>query len=443
MKYFVRRFVLLLAIQAAVILILYLMLLDTRVQSARAAVFDWLGQKNMYPCAFRKLPMVFEHGDNHYYVIWETTCSSDMPIFEWWTDATNDAGVSRHTIEPRYRKIDGNHHRFSVIFGPVVDSPRVHYKINSFSLPTQGYTINRPNRNETTQVLVISDNQNGPSNFRAVLSSAQKTFISRRRPPNAIIHVGDAVQSAGKLSEWQTHLFSPMEDVGGYQHNTTLVYVPGNHDHDKKRGTGNKNYYMDMYHGIYNTEGLGSDKAVDASYHQFYHSVSLGGTRIIVLDSECPSKEQSEYLVRELQSESFQSARFRIVAIHIPPFIEFWNPYAWEHKNEKHWGEHVRLEYDPLFRKYGVDLVISGHQHNYQRSTIHRNGSPTDNDTIAYAIVGGAGGDIDYDRVEDWKMYNVTYTDFHYVLLDISDRELQWSVYNTSGGVIDQFTIQR
>ncbi|KAJ1797856.1 hypothetical protein LPJ59_002870 [Coemansia sp. RSA 2399] len=388
--------------------------------------------------------MAFDHGDDHYYIVWETTCASGTPILEWWSDANNSTGASRHAIAPQYRKIDRNHHRYSAIFGPVIGYPRVHYRVSNHSFPTEQYTINRPNRNETTQVLVISDNQNGPSNFRAVLAGAQKTFIKRGRPPNAILHVGDAIQSVGKLSEWQTHLFSPMEDVGGYQHNTSLVYVPGNHDHDKKRNANNMNYYMDMYHGIYNTDGLGSEKVVNGDYHQFYHSVSLGSARIIALDAECPSKEQSEFLVNELQSESFQNARFRIVAVHIPPFIEFWDPYAWEHKNEKHWGEHVRLEYDPLFRKYGVDLVVSGHQHNYQRSTIRRNGPPAyDDANITYAIVGGAGGAIDHDRVEDWNMYNVTYTDFHYVLLDISDKELQWSAFDISGASIDHFKIQR
>ncbi|KAJ2217084.1 hypothetical protein EV179_000851 [Coemansia sp. RSA 487] len=412
MRYSARRLALLLAIQITFILALYLVLYDARVQGARSIVVDWLGQKNMYPCTFRKLPMVFDHGDDHYYVVWETTCTSGKSIFEWWADANNDIDTSRHVIEPWYRKIDNNHHRYSVIFGPVTGSTRVHYK-------------------------------NGPSNFRAILSSAQKTYSKRRTSPDAILHVGDTIQSVRKLSEWQTHLFSPVEDVGGFLHSVPFVYVPGNHDHDKKRGSGNMNYYMDMYHGIYNTGGLRSEKVANGDYHRFYHSVSLGSARVIALDAECPSKEQSEFLVRELQSESFQNAHFRIVAVHIPPFIEFWDPFAWNHKNEKHWGEHVRLEYDPLFRKYGVDLVISGHQHNYQRSTIRRNGPPADDDTITYAIVGGAGGVIDYDRVEDWKMYNATYTGFHYVLLDVSDKELQWSAYDVSGVVIDQFKIQR
>ncbi|KAJ1849866.1 hypothetical protein LPJ57_008290, partial [Coemansia sp. RSA 486] len=100
---------------------------------------------------------------------------------------------------------------------------------------------------------------------------------------------------------------------------------------------------------------------------------------------------------------------------------------------------HVRLEYDPLFRKHGVDLVISGHQHNYQRATVQNN----DGNAITYAIVGGAGGTLDLMQVEDWKMYNSTYLGHHFVSLTVDDSKLEWSAYNASGSVIDEFRIER
>ncbi|KAJ2828762.1 hypothetical protein GGI24_002311 [Coemansia furcata] len=235
-----------------------------------------------------------------------------------------------------------------------------------------------------------------------------------------------------------------MEDGSGYQHRTPTIYVPGNHDHDKARTPDNNNMYTDMYHGILTTEGLGDEAVVNGTYHRFFHTTSLGSARVIVLDSECPSAEQSEFLERELQSSTFQSAQFRIVTVHIPPYIEFWDPYSWNELGEKHWGEHVRLEYDVLFRRYNVDLVISGHQHNYQRGTVQRNLQSTDpSDQITYAIVGGAGGGLDLARVETWNMYNVTYLDHHFVSLEVEDRQLRWLAKNKAGKIIDHFNITR
>ncbi|KAJ1998573.1 hypothetical protein GGI04_004939 [Coemansia thaxteri] len=350
--------------------------------------------------------------------------------------------MARHYIEPQLKRIDDTHHRYTAIIGPVGNASQIHYRATSYSMSTKHYSISRRSEAELTQVLVISDNQNGPTEFRNILSSIRRHYGSHSTP-DLILHVGDSVQNVRKLNDWQKQFFSPLEDGGGYHHSSPLVFVPGNHDHDKARTSRNGNVYADMYHGIDATEDLGKPLVANGTYHRFYHTTSLGSARCIVLDAECPSAEQSEFLQRELQSEAFQAAHFRIVAIHIPPYIEFWDPYTWNHKNEKRWGEHIRLEYDALFRKYRVDVVISGHQHNYMRATVPRKGSATDTGSITYAIVGGAGGTLDLVRVENWHMYNVTYLDHHFVSLEIKNNQLRWLAKNTAGSIIDQFSIAR
>ena len=58
---------------------------------------------------------------------------------------------------------------------------------------------------------------------------------------------------------------------------------------------------------------------------------------------------------------------------------EFWEG----EKNEKDWGSIVYLKWNALFVRYGVDLVVSGHSHVYQRG--RRSG-------VTYVIAGGGGG---------------------------------------------------
>ncbi|KAJ2889360.1 hypothetical protein GGI21_000553 [Coemansia aciculifera] len=394
--------------------------------------------QGVYLCKTRKLPMVFEHGHEHYYVVWETSCPSNGSSLEWWVD--DESNGSRHFVKAQYKMIDKSHHRYSVIIGPVGLASEVHYRAISHNKPIAQHSITRRSKDEQTRILVIADNQNGPTEFRRVLTSIQNHYDKSNSVPDAILHVGDSVQNVGKLGDWQNQLFSPLEDGGGYHHGSPIVFVPGNHDHDKSRTPNNGNFYTDMYHGILTTDGLGESAVVNGSYHRFFHIASLGSARIIVLDCECPSAEQLEFLEQELQSEAFQSARFRIVAVHIPPYIEFWDPYAWNEKGEKHWGEHVRLEYDPLFRRHNVDLVISGHQHNYQRATVQRDVQSADSGSITYAIVGGAGGDLDLVRVENWNMYNVTYLDHHFVSLEVDDQQLRWQAKDKAGRIVDQFS---
>ncbi|KAJ1735511.1 hypothetical protein LPJ61_000504 [Coemansia biformis] len=439
----VRRLLLFAAAQALVLWLLCLLAWNPRVQTARTALGDWLNGRHLYPCAFLKRPAVFAHGDSHYYVVWETTCASGTPVLEWWAEAAGSGPAPvRHYTKPSYRTIDGAHHRYTAIIGPVAGAARVSYKASSYRLSTAQHTFSRRGESERTRVLVIADNQNGPTVFRRVLDAIQRHYGSGSGP-DAVLHVGDAVQSVDSLGDWQKQMFSPMEDGGGYLQRAPLVFVPGNHDHDKRRTPNNANVYADMYHGLYRTDDLDSVAVKNGSYHRFHHSLSLGGARLIVLDAECPSEEQSAFLERELRSDAFQAARFRIVAVHIPPFMEFWDPYAWNKKGEKHWGEHVRLEYNRLFREHRVDLVISGHQHNYQRSTVRRGEDPARASTITYAIVGGAGGALDRKRVEDWHMYNTTFLDHHFVAMDIDDRRLSWTAHNIAGTVVDSFVIER
>ncbi|KAJ2616415.1 hypothetical protein H4S08_000806 [Coemansia sp. RSA 1365] len=441
MRFYFRRLFLLLAVALFVLWIVYISFADPRMQTVRCAVQAWLVKYNMYPCAFQKHPMIFEHGDLHYYVLWETSCVSSTPFLEWWADNTSSTASLHHFVKPSYRKIDDYHHRYTAFVGSVYNSPHIHYKINDYRFLSKQYTIRRRNMSERSRVLVMADNQNESTRFRRLLALAQN-YYRDSDGPDFILHVGDAVQSAENLGDWQTQLFSPMEDVGAYQHHVPLVFIPGNHDHDKERIQKNNNYYMDMYHGLNKTNELEKPAVTNGSYHQFHHSMSIGSARVIVLDAECPSEEQSAFLLHELQSDAFQKAHFRIIAIHIPPYIEYWDPNAWNDEGEKYWGEHIRLEYDPLFRKYRVDLVVSGHQHNYQRATVHRSTDPGSADKITYAIVGGAGGDLDLKRVEDWKMYNVTYFGHHFASLDIEDRRLSWTVHSITGSIVDKFLIE-
>ncbi|KAJ2746405.1 hypothetical protein GGI20_001401 [Coemansia sp. BCRC 34301] len=444
MRYYFRRWLLLIAAQLLVVFTLFLLLQDSHVQTLLSKLRDWMDGQGVYMCKIRKLPMVFEHGHEHYYVVWETSCPANGSSLEWWVDdvSGDETSTLHHFVKAQYKMVDQTHYRYSAIIGPVGLASKVHYRSASHSKPTAQYSITRRSKDELTRVLVIADNQNGPTEFRKVLASIQNHYGSHITP-DAIFHVGDSVQDVRKLGDWQNQFFSPLEDGGGYQHTSPMVFVPGNHDHDKARTPSNGNVYTDMYHGILTTEGLGEPAVVNGSYHRFFHIASLGSARIIVLDCECPSAEQGEFLERELQSEAFQSARFRIVAVHIPPYIEFWDPYAWNEKGEKHWGEHIRLEYDPLFRRHNVDLVISGHQHNYQRGTVQRGLQSAESGTITYAIVGGAGGELDLVRVENWNMYNVTYLDHHFVSLEVDDQQLRWVAKNKAGTIIDQFNIMR
>ncbi|KAJ2333281.1 hypothetical protein GGH92_008665, partial [Coemansia sp. RSA 2673] len=86
MRFYFRRWLLLIAVQVLVMCTLYLMLQDSQVQTLLSMLLGWLDGQGFYVCKIRKLPMVYEHGHEHYYVVWETSCPANGYSLEWWTD---------------------------------------------------------------------------------------------------------------------------------------------------------------------------------------------------------------------------------------------------------------------------------------------------------------------------------------------------------------------
>ena len=95
---------------------------------------------------------------------------------------------------------------------------------------------------------------------------------------------------------------------------------------------------------------------------------------------------------------------------------------------------YVRKNWLPLWKKWQVDLVISGHQHNYQRGF---------KDGIHFVVSGGGGSKLDTDRVENLHMYKVTALQHHFLLVDIGAESVDVTALTDTNGIIDTFTLDK
>ncbi len=178
-----------------------------------------------------------------------------------------------------------------------------------------------------------------------------------------VLHAGDVVYPSGQGGSYDAQFFVPFADL--------LLHVPmlpalGNHDIRSGNGAPLLTSFVVPANGVTAPSRFYSLRQADALF--------------ICLDVESSSygagSTQYSWLVNELAAAT---ARWKFVFFHEPP-------YSASNSNRL-----VRLILCPLFEKYGVDIVFSGHEHLYERTwPIHDFISSARG--VVYVTEGGGGG---------------------------------------------------
>lgn len=220
---------------------------------------------------------------------------------------------------------------------------------------------------------------------------------------------------------------------------------------------------------------------------RLYYSFDWGSAHFVVLDANLiaagpagqrpfrddnPAREMLEFLCADLKAARDSRARWLIVVTHEPPFT------AGLHAQDA--APHAGI-LAPIFDRFGVDLVLSGDDHNYQRShplrIPHRpNCGATellpceeagercyavadlqpgpdfaDVDGTVYVVSGGGGNflhpelpDLLANGVRPDKGFRRRFVSAHHVLaLRISPASLSVRAIGAAGNVIDRFGLHK
>jgi acid phosphatase len=103
------------------------------------------------------------------------------------------------------------------------------------------------------------------------------------------------------------------------------------------------------------------DVSTEVSYEPFhmggkrYYTFKSGSAQFFALDSNYMDPEQVKWLDKEL---SASGARWKLCFFHHPFYS-----HARKHGSDVDLRQHL----EPLFQKYGVDVVLNGHDHVYER----------------------------------------------------------------------------
>ncbi|MEX2102909.1 MAG: metallophosphoesterase [Gaiellaceae bacterium] len=175
------------------------------------------------------------------------------------------------------------------------------------------------------------------------------------------------------------------------------------------------NHDVEVQGGRYEFELLGMPRA-------FYRR-SLPHVDIFILNSNRVTETQTKWLRTRLAAST---ARWRVVAFHHPPFS------CGGHEG----NATVRRVWKPLFERFGVDLVLSGHSHNFQRFAAVKG--------VRYVVHGGGGARLyPLTRCPAWYPRRVaarTARGFLYLLAD--EQTLRVWALNRTGTTMNTFAIQ-
>ncbi|MEP6914281.1 MAG: Ig-like domain-containing protein, partial [Acidobacteriota bacterium] len=107
-------------------------------------------------------------------------------------------------------------------------------------------------------------------------------------------------------------------------------------------------------------------------------------------------------------------------------------------------GEHgsdleVRSSFGPLFERYGVQLVLSAHEHIYERTLPMREGSS--GSPVTYIVTGGGGGPLYPAGTAAWTAYSASR--HHYLRAAVGTCTLQVTAIGLDGSPFDGTTLNR
>ena len=256
-----------------------------------------------------------------------------------------------------------------------------------------------PNKPDTLHFAVIGDNGNGDREEYDV-GTQLATWYARFQFP-LVVMMGDNIYGSERPQDFVAKFESPYKAL--LDKGIKFYACLGNHDSREQR-----------YYKLYNMDGK--------LYYSF--KAPQEDVRFFVLESTYMDTDQLKWIEDELQKSR---EKWKIPYFHHPLY-----------SSGKTHGSTLKLRevLEPLFIKYNVSLVLSGHDHIYERIK-PQNG-------IQYFVEGSSGqlrsGDI--QKGSPLTAFGFD-TDQTFMLMEIDGDNLTFNTINRTGAVIDSGVIAR
>ena len=282
---------------------------------------------------------------------WRTSVETEQSTLTYWEQGGKDTLTEEPTperLEDRMLSNDRYTHRFRSYLTGLKPGTVYEYRISTPVFTSDTYSFRTDDGGSRFEFGWFGDVHNHPD-WGKLLREGDRRFENIR----FYLQSGDLVNTGLFRDDWDRTIGYS----GSVFRHKPFMATPGNHD--AQEGLPPTRYLEFLKYPSNGPE----DKTPGLTY-----TFSYGNSQFFMMDCvSSPVEDQAAWLEEQLsQSE----ATFKIAAFHFSPFTP--------HEDY----QDIKGSWVPLFEKYGVDLVLTGHFHYYQRTKAYgadldETGTPT------------------------------------------------------------------
>ncbi len=351
-------------------------------------------------------------------ISWTNSTSATTDQIKWGYTTSYEQGTSNVTSRAGYSSSTNKF--FSFTFPGVLNANSVIYyslydSVSGVWSAQRTFTTNPPLNTNTFTFAAVGDSRTNVNVWNNI------STLTNNRNPAFVVFNGDIVDTGSSASQWDSWFDNGTNLVA----NKLILHAQGNHD------VASASYYQNIFDLPKN----------NTAQTELYYSVEYGEAVFICLNSETPGDvNQYNWLKTILAANS--NKKWKIISFHKPFYTV--GPHAGEMNS--YWNTWFKA-----FDDYGVDLILTGHDHMYERfKPINRNLSTT-NSVANYGslptegrcqiVCGGAGAPL-YSAGSS-SLLQTFKSDYHYVIFDVTATSLCGKVYDDTNVIIDNFCIDK
>ncbi len=264
--------------------------------------------------------------------------------------------------------------------------------------------------------IYFGDAQN---DVKSLWSRAIRNSYRELPKTDLLVHAGDLINVANNDNEWADWFYA-----GSFIHGSIpCLAVPGNHEYAKVGdaraiSTFWKPQFAQPSNGLAGLEGSN-------------FAINYQGALFIALNSNERIEEQTKWLESTL---SKSKARWIFATFHHPVYSTA--------KNRD--NPEIRKQWQPLFQKYNVALVLQGHDHTYGRFNVPTGLTAQDKGSGTVYVVSVSGpkmyelgetAEKDMDKVANWTQL--------FQIIRVTHDKVRFEAYKITGELFDAFELTK